>query len=440
MIASFVPEGVKVLNVGELTREVKGLLEGTFPGVWVAGEVSNLSRPSSGHWYLKLKDAEAQLNTVIYRGVNQRLKFDLKDGMKVIAYGRLIVYVPRGEYQLQVEKVQPEGIGPLELAFRQLKEKLSRLGYFEPKRKKSLPRFPRRVALVTSPTGAAVRDMLEILARRWPATEVWVCPVPVQGDGAGQKIAAAIRWLNQINLSPLASEGRGVGGEGQRVSPLTPILSPEGRGSKIDVMIVGRGGGSLEDLWAFNEECVAQAIFASHIPVVSGVGHETDLTIADLVADQRALTPSEAAERVVPNRQEVLEWLRGREARLRTLLSRRLEVIQARVERLAQSRCFRQPLERLRDEEHRLDDWGERLQRTARQRLVQARQRLEADAARLQTLSPLNVLARGYSLTRTEIGHVVRSPDQVRLGDRLVTTVQHGQIISRVEETVISGQ
>jgi exodeoxyribonuclease VII large subunit len=256
MNAPFVPPGETVLSVSELTRQVKEVVEGGFPNVWVGGEVSNLSRPSSGHLYLKLKDSQARLNAVVYRGVALRLKFDLHDGMEVIARGRLNVYVPHGEYQLSVEELQPKGIGPLELAFRQLKEKLSVRGYFDPKRKKRLPRFPRRVVLVTSPTGAAVRDMLETLGRRWPAAEVWVCPVPVQGDGAGLKIAEAIGRLNRI------------------------------RG--IDVLIVGRGGGSLEDLWAFNEECVAQAIYASRIPVVSGVGHETDYTIADMVADARA--------------------------------------------------------------------------------------------------------------------------------------------------------
>jgi exodeoxyribonuclease VII large subunit len=403
MNAPFVPAGVKVLSVGELTRQVKQVIDGGFPNVWVSGEVSNLRRPSSGHLYLKLKDSEAILNTVIYRGVGLRLKFDLRDGMEVLARGRLNVYVPNGEYQLNVEELHPKGIGPLELAFRQLKEKLSVRGYFDPKRKKQLPRYPGRVVLVTSPTGAAVRDMLEILGRRWPATEVWVCPVPVQGDGAAEKIAEAVTRLNRI------------------------------RG--IDVLIVGRGGGSMEDLWAFNEECVAHAIFTSRIPVVSGVGHETDLTIADLVADVRALTPSEAAERVVPSRAEMLEALRGTEAQLRQLLLRRMERARQRLDDLARRRCFRLPLERVCDEERILDELGERLRRAMTQRVATARQRLEGQAGRLETLSPLNVLARGYSLTRTEADRaVVRRADQVRPGDRLVTTLQHGQIISRVEQ------
>jgi len=260
---------------------------------------------------------------------------------------------------------------------------------------------------VTSPTGAAVRDMLETLTRRWPLTEVWVHPATVQGDGAGASIAAAIRKLNTL--------------------------------PGIDVMIVGRGGGSLEDLWAFNEECVAQAVFESRIPVVSGVGHETDLVISDMVADLRALTPTDAATRVVPDRTEVLTWLDETEGRLRDLLLRRLDLAQRRLADLMRRRCFRLPLERVRELERRLDEWHERLQRALRQRLAELRRRLEAQAARLETLSPLNVLARGYSLTRTDgDGVVVRTPDQVRPGDRLLTLVEHGRIISRVEHTLDS--
>jgi exodeoxyribonuclease VII large subunit len=401
MSASLIPEGVKVLTVGELTRGVKGVIEDGFANVWVDGEVSNLKRAGSGHVYLTLKDAEAQLSAVLWRSVAMRLRYDLREGQAVIVRGRLEVYVPRGQYQLVIEEVHPKGIGAQELALRQLKEKLSRLGYFEPARKKPLPRFPRRVALVTSPSGAAVRDMLEVLARRWPAVEVWVCPVRVQGDGAAEEIALAVRRLNHV---------RGV-----------------------DVLIVGRGGGAVEDLWAFNAECVAQAIHASRIPVVSAVGHEMDVTIADLVADCRALTPSEAAERVVPSRPELQESLLTTLNQLRTLLWKRLERARERLADLADRRVLRVPLERIREQERKLDETAERLHRAARQRLVQLRERLESEAARLEGLSPLNVLSRGYSLTRTESdGVVVRSPEQVGPGDRLVTFVQHGRIISRV--------
>jgi exodeoxyribonuclease VII large subunit len=404
MNALFPPPDVRVLSVGELTRSVKELIEEAHGCVWVEGEVSNLARPGSGHVYLTLKDDEAPLRAVVYRGIALRMRFDLRDGMKIVVRGRLTVYMPRGEYQLLVEEVQPKGIGPLELAFRQLKEKLSVRGYFDPARKRPLPRFPQRVALVTSPTGSAVRDMLEILGRRWPLAEVWVCPVHVQGEGAAQEIAAAIGLLN--NFDP----------------------------KRIDVLILGRGGGSLEDLWPFNEECVADAIFASRLPIVTGIGHEDDLTIADLVADHRALTPSEAAERVVPDRADLLEALAETGMRLRLLLTRRLDQARERLDDLAGRRCFRAPLERLRDEERRLDEWNERLGRALRQRLLLAKQALEARAARLEALSPLNVLARGYTLTHKEGERdLLRSADQVRPGDRLVTRLGHGEIRSRVE-------
>ncbi|HLJ95522.1 MAG TPA: exodeoxyribonuclease VII large subunit [Gemmataceae bacterium] len=403
MSPDLVPAGVKVLTIGELTREIKGLIEDGFPSVWTTGEVSNLSRPASGHIYLTLKDADAQLRTVLWRSVAMRLRFDLREGQEVIARGRLSVYTPRGEYQLVVEELHPKGIGALELALRQLKEKLFRLGYFAPERKKPLPRFPRHVTLVTSPSGAAVRDMLEILARRWPAAEVWICPVRVQGDGAGEEIAAAIRLVNQLRNT--------------------------------DVMIVGRGGGSAEDLWAFNAECVAQAIFASQIPIVSAVGHEIDLTIADLVADCRALTPSEAAERVVPNYAEILGNLQAVEEQLRTLLGQRLDRTRMRLEDLSQRRAFRLPLEGIRSQERKLDERAERLNRAMQQRLALVNEHLKARASHLETLSPLNVLGRGYSLTRREAdGRVVRSAEQVQPGERLVTRVQHGQIFSRVEQ------
>jgi exodeoxyribonuclease VII large subunit len=403
MTSTFVPKDAKILSIGELTRAVKGLIEDGFPSVWVAGEVSNVSRPSSGHIYLTLKDAEAQLRTIIWRSVVLRLRFDPREGQEIIARGRLSVYPARGEYQLVVEELHPKGLGALELALRQLKEKLFRLGYFAPERKKALPRFPRRVALVTSPSGAAVRDMLEVLARRWPSVEVWVCPVRVQGEGAGEEIAAAIRLLNRFK--------------------------------NLDVMIVGRGGGSTEDLWAFNAECLAHAIHASRIPVVSAVGHEIDWTIADLVADCRALTPSEAAERIVPNREELLDDLCARGERLRTLLLQRLEKGRVKLQELGQRRSFRQPLEGIREYERRLDDWGERLQRAVRQRLLLVRDQLTAKTSQLETLSPLNVLGRGYSLTRRLVdGVVVRSPDQVQPGERLLTRLQHGQVFSRVEQ------
>ncbi len=412
MSALFPPSNIRALTVGELTRAIKSTLEEGYGQVWVEGEVSNLARPHSGHVYLTLKDEEAALKAVVYRGVALRMRFDLRDGMRVIVRGRLSVYVPRGDYQLSVEEVQPKGVGPLELAFRQLKEKLSLKGYFDPRRKKPLPHVPRRVALVTSATGSAVRDMLEVLGRRWPALEVWVCPVRVQGEGAALEVAGAIGLLNR--------------------------LAGPGSAKPLDVLLVGRGGGSLEDLWTFNEEVVAQAIHASRIPIVTGIGHEDDLTIADMVADVRALTPTEAAERVTPNQAELLDWLRGLEGRLRALLLRALELARARLDHLSTRPCFRNPLERIRDEERRLDDWDERLRRTLRARLERSRQQLEAQAARLEALSPLKVLGRGYSLTRrVDDLSVVRSAGHAQPGDWLVTMLPDGRIVSRVETTAV---
>ncbi|MCS6850215.1 MAG: exodeoxyribonuclease VII large subunit [Gemmataceae bacterium] len=398
---------VKVLTVTELNLAVKELLEGTFPPLWVAGEISNLSRPASGHMYFTLKDNRSAVRCAMWRSEVLQLRFEPRDGLEVVARGRVGLYEARGDYQFYVAELQPKGVGAAELALRQLKEKLLKLGYFDPKRKKPLPRFPRRVALVTSPTGAAVRDMLEILTQRWPPIEVWVCPVRVQGEGATDDVVGALRLLNRLH----------------------------GAGWPIDVIIVGRGGGSNEDLDAFNAESVAQALYESRIPVVSAVGHEIDVTIADLVADRRAATPTHAATEVVPNQLELLAWLDDCHRRLRDALDKCLAAARRRLDDLAARRPFRWPLERIHGLGQRLDDWSERLQRAIGQRLEALRVRLDGAGALLESVSPLNVLARGYSLTRREAdGLLVRSVDQLQAGDRLVTQVHQGRIVSRVEE------
>lgn len=402
------PPGVKVLSVSELNRCVQTTLEEAFPSAWVAGEISNCKKHSSGHIYLSLKDKDAQLTAVIWRSTAYRIPFEPKDGQQVIVRGRVTVYAARGSYQFVIDELHVKGLGAQELALRQLKEKLHKLGYFSQARKRPLPRFPRRLALVTSPSGAAVRDMLEMLAKRWRAVDIWVCPVRVQGAGAASEIAAMLRLLNNMHHA----------GE-----------------LRMDVLIIGRGGGSSEDLWEFNAECLAQAIFESHIPIVSAVGHEIDYTIADMVADCRALTPTQAATLVVPDLEELRQGLDERKNRMAAAVSQLLVDGQRRLDAAAQRRAFRLPLERIRELELRTDDRGERLTRAARQRLALAKERLEAQAARLESLSPLNVLSRGYSLTRKEADQaVVRRADQVRPGERLLTTVQHGTIVSRVEE------
>jgi len=408
MNKSLLPPGVKVLQVSELTQAIKGVLEEGFANFWVGGEITGCKRHESGHVYLTLKDDRAQIKAVLWRSVVPRLRFEPKNGLAVVARGRLDVYAPHGEYKLVIEQMFPQGIGALELAFQQLREKLFSLGYFEPKRKKPLPRMPRRIALVTSPTGAAVRDMLEVLIGRWPAAEVVVCPVRVQGEGAAAEIAAAVVHLNRLHAGNLLA---------------------------IDVMIVGRGGGSLEDLWAFNEEVLAAAIFASRIPVVSAVGHETDVTIADLVADYRALTPTHAATAVVSDRQELVTGLRSIEGRLHECVRRAVDRARERVDDLGSRRAFRLPLDHVREHERRLDDWSERLKRAGQGRLERARERAEALTARLDALSPLNILARGYSVTQDENGAVVRDAGTLRQGDVVRTRLHSGRLVCRVEET-----
>jgi exodeoxyribonuclease VII large subunit len=395
-----------VLTVSALTAQLRGLVERTFPTVWVAGEVSNYTKAASGHMYFTLKDAGAQLRAVLFRGVNLRMKFEPKNGLEVIARGRLSVYEPRGDYQMQVEELQPKGVGAAELALRQLKEKLHARGYFDPKRKRPLPRFPKRVGLVASASGAAVRDMIELFAQRWPLAEVVVRPSRVQGDGAAEEVAVAVRMLNRLH-----STGR----------------------LPLDAIVIGRGGGSAEDLWAFNEEAVADAIFQSAVPVVSAVGHEIDVTVADLVADHRAETPSAAVVALTPHREELLAGLAESRDRLAAAVGGRIALAKRTLDQLAARPALRRPLERVRALEQRLDDTAGRLHRAARLRLTLATEKLSAAAARLETLSPLNVLQRGYSLTRTADGRLLRDAADVRPGDTIVTRLASGEVTSRVD-------
>ena len=396
--------GQRVLSVWELTSQIKDLLETSFPLVWVAGEVSNLARPRSGHVYLTLKDERAQLRAAIWRNTAARVRFDLDDGLEVICRGHVDVYAPRGSYQLIVDQIQPKGLGALELALRQLRERLGREGLFAAERKRPLPRFVRRIAVVTSPTGAAIRDFLQVLARRWRSADVSIVPSRVQGEGAAEEIAAGIELVNRL---------------------IPPV----------DCLVVTRGGGSLEDLWAFNEEVVVRTIFASRVPVISAVGHEIDVTLSDLVADVRALTPSEAAEFVAPAADELAATLRQHQRRLLTALRTRTSAARAQLDALARHHVFRRPHDRVHELARRLDEVESRLARAVRGRLRLARQQADATASQLQSLSPLAVLGRGYSLTkRTADGQVIRDAAELAPGDQITTRFAAGKATSRVEE------
>lgn len=398
------PDPESVLTVSALAGQVKSLLEGEYGNVWISGEISNLTRASSGHWYLTLKDSAAQLKCTFFRAFNLRLKFEPRDGLEVLARGQVSLYPQRGDFQFNIQEMQPKGIGAAELALRQLKEKLLAKGYFDPRRKRALPRFPKRVALIASATGAAIRDMLELLAQRWPMTDVIVRPCRVQGDGAAQDVAASIKMLNHLHK--------------QDHLPL-------------DAIVVGRGGGSAEDLWAFNEEIVADAIFQSVVPIVSAVGHEIDVTVADLVADKRAETPSAAIVLLVPDRKEQIAALRDMKARFQNALVDRFAYLRQRLDQMASRPAFRRPLERIRQEEQRLDDLAARMQRAMKVRLQRASEKVAAVAEQLESLSPLNTLKRGYSLTLSD-GQIVRDAAAVNPGDTLETRLATGTITSRV--------
>lgn len=400
---------VSFLTVTDLTLQVKDLLERSLGRIWVVGEIASSKRPGmSGHLYFDLKDAGAKIAAVVWRSTAARLKFELRDGLEVLVGGRLDVYLPQGNYKLVVDRIEPRGLGAQDLALRQLKEKLQRLGWFAPETKKPLPRYPRRIALVTSPTGAAVRDMLEILGRRWPAAEVWVCPVRVQGAGAVQDIVRTLNLLDRL-------EG-------------------------VDVVILGRGGGSRDDLSVFNDEQVAAAIHHCRHPLVSAVGHEIDVTIADLVADRRALTPSEAAEIVAPDGSELLETLQDFRQRMDASLRGRLEQGRQRLRLLEERPVLKQPERGLRDRQGRLDELQARMERAVRNVLSDKRGRIELQAGRLASLSPLHVLGRGYSLTRI-LGEtsLLRRAEDLQPGQRLETLLLHGRVISVVEETIQEG-
>jgi exodeoxyribonuclease VII large subunit len=403
LASSPAPAAQGVLTVSQLTARLKGVVEQTFQSVWVAGEISNFSQPQSGHCYFTLKDDAAQIRAVLWRSAAAKLKLELHDGLDVVCRGHLDVYPPRGSYQLVVDELQPQGLGALELALRQLREKLAKEGLFDPERKRPLPTFPRRIAVVTSPTGAAIRDFLQVLSRRWRGVEVLIFPARVQGECAAGEIVEAIRQASRAQRRP-------------------------------DVLVLTRGGGSLEDLWCFNEEPVIRAIAASRVPTVSAVGHEIDVTLADLVADVRALTPSEAAERIVPSADDVSDLVRGLGLRLRMALSTRVAHIRSRLDSLASRPALRCPQDGVLLRTRRADELSVRLHAAAQTNLRDWRSAVTGVAGKLEALSPLGVLGRGYSLTYAEgSDRLITAASQLRPGQRIHTRFQRGAATSVVE-------
>jgi exodeoxyribonuclease VII large subunit len=393
-----------VRSVSEITDLLQSLIEQQphLQNVWVQGQISNYSRSSAGHIYFTLKDDRSQIQVVIFRSSAAGLRFVPKDGEEVLVQGRLNLYPARGQYQINANKVEPLGIGALQRAFEELKQQLAAEGLFEVHHKKPLPEFPKKIGVVTSATGAAFQDICQQLRKRYPLAKVLLHPTLVQGDGAAEGIAQALQAMNQRD--------------------------------DIDVLIVGRGGGSIEDLWAFNEERVARAIFASAIPVVSAVGHETDFTIADMVADHRAPTPSAAIEHIVPDQDELLAQLDGYDAWLRRRINDQFDAHKTRLQDI-ETRLS--PIRR-KDAIYQLHQTVDALDTTCRtavkRRLNDSERDLHTLAQRLNALSPLATLQRGYSISRKTDGAVLTSAEQVSIGDTVEIQLANGHLACRVEE------
>jgi len=397
----FASESRKFLTVSELNERIKGALESRLDAFWVQGEISNFRMPPSGHFYFTLKDDKSQISAVMFRRQGALLRFTPENGMAVLCFGRVSVYTVRGDLQLYVDDMEPQGQGALALAFEQLKRKLAAEGLFAAERKRELPFLPHSIGIVTSGKGAALHDMLRIIGDRFADRRVVICPVKVQGEGAANEIAAAIADLNRFGA--------------------------------VDVIIAGRGGGSLEDLWAFNEEVVARAIFASHVPVVSAVGHEIDFTIADFVADARAPTPTAAAEMVLPRKRDLVEQMANLQTRLASGMDDKLdhlrETFQGLVKRLSD------PGRKLRENQQRVDELSVDLVRRFQDCLRRLQDRLAERAGRLGALSPLAVLDRGYSIAhKLPEERIVKSSAELRIGDRLRVSFAQGKATCRVEE------
>lgn len=386
-----------ILSPSQVSQYIKGFMDQDrlLSGLLVRGELSNYKMYPSGHHYFSLKDREGSLRCVMFRGDASSLRFRPENGMQVIASGRVTVFPRDGQYQLYCSRLTPEGVGDLYLAFEQLKEKLSREGLFDPGHKKPIPAFPKTIALITSPAGAAVRDMIRILRARWPMAQIRILPVRVQGADAAEEISAAIRWANETSAAQL--------------------------------IITGRGGGSMEDLWAFNEEVVARAIYRSEIPVISAVGHEPDVTISDFVADLRASTPSNAAELAVPHQEEIRGSLSVLGQRLEGSVSLRLEHSRRALNRLGASRAMTEPGAYFKDKRLLLDYESRRLAHGLERSLSAQRERMGKLSAALDAMSPLKVLGRGYSIALKESGGVIASVEDGQPGEPFILKVSDGQ-------------
>lgn len=394
-----------LLTVSQLNRYLKSKFEedSNLTSVFLTGELSNFTHHyKSGHLYFSIKDTTATIKAVMFSTQSARLRFLPQDGMKVIARGRVSIYEATGQYQLYVEDLQPDGVGALNLAYEQLKAKLEKEGLFAAERKQPIPAYPQRIGVVTSSTGAAVQDILNILSRRYPVAEVILAPVLVQGEGAAQEIADAIERFNALDC--------------------------------VDVLIVGRGGGSIEDLWAFNEERVARAVAASHIPIISAVGHETDFTICDFVADLRAPTPSAAAELAVPNREDLLQLLQSYRYTITQLLERRLSQWKQQVDLLSSSPYLASPDAWIRTRRESVALLTSRLRTAMKQNTAQQKTRMAVLVGKLEGLSPLKALNRGFVYAADKTGKLLTDATQVQVGDTIFLTMKNGKVRCVVDE------
>lgn len=394
-------EESKVYSVGELNRAIKDQLEGEFPMIWIKGEISNFKPHSSGHFYFSLKDDRAQISAVMFKGFNRHVKFRPADGMEVLVRGKVTVYEPRGSYQLMCEVMEPVGAGALQIAFEQLKAKLQKEGLFDQAKKRKIPEHAQRVAIVTSPTGAAIRDMLNVLGRRMKNLEVTIFPCAVQGTQAQKEIVKAIQVANQIG--------------------------------NFDVMIVGRGGGSIEDLWAFNEEAVVRAIAGSKIPIVSAVGHEVDFTIADFVADLRAPTPSAAAELISKNADDLTNALSMQFKALRQSMNKKLQMEKQKLFHV--QRQLVDPKRKLQDLMLKLDDLSQRTQNAIKKNITFKRQQFIRWASVLDSLSPLKVLDRGYAIVKNDKDKIIKDATKLKVGEEISVQLLKGKVTAEVKST-----